>query len=126
MKGVTYDTGALIAAEARKAAFWTFHRTALDLGFTPIVPAVVLAQAWRGGSHPLLSRVLRGCYVQPFGARRARRVGAALAAAGTTDIVDATVVLTAADRNHVIVTSDGKDLGRLVDAIGGKLEIHEV
>jgi hypothetical protein len=126
MKGVTYDTGALIAAEARKMEFWRIHREALELGLRPIIPAAVLAQAWRGGSRPLLSQVLRGCYVQPFGERRARRVGAALAASGTADIVDATVVLAAADRDHVIITSDGKDLTRLLDAVGRKLEIHEV
>ena len=126
MKGLTYDTGALIAAEARKPRFWRLHRQTIARGVRPIIPAAVLAQTWRGGPQPLLSQVLRGCCVQPFGERRALRVGAALAAAGTADIVDATVVLTAADRNHVIVTSDGKDLGRLLEAIGRKLEIHEV
>ena len=126
MKGLIYDTGALIAAEARRPALWALHRHALALGLRPTVPALVLAQAWRGGSQPLLSRLLRGCFVQPFGERRARRVGAALAAAGTADIVDATVVLTAVDNDHVIVTSDSKGLARLVDAVGLKLEIHVV
>ena len=126
MKGVTYDTGALVAAEKGRWALWAAHNHALELGLRPIVPAVALAQAWRGGTHPRLSKLLRGCLVQPFGERRACRVGAVLAASGTSDIVDATVVLTAVDRDHVIVTSDGKDLTRLVDAVGRKLEIHVV
>jgi hypothetical protein len=51
MPAVIYDTGALVAAERNKPALWEIHAEALALGVRPIVPVVVLAQAWRGGRN---------------------------------------------------------------------------
>jgi hypothetical protein len=47
--GYTYDTGALLAAEARAAHLWLLHRDVLSRRVKPVVPAGALAQAWRGG-----------------------------------------------------------------------------
>jgi hypothetical protein len=49
--GLTYDTGALIAAEANRRDLWALHARALQRGILPLVPAVVLAQGWRGRVH---------------------------------------------------------------------------
>lgn len=79
-----------------------------------VVPAGVLAQVWRGGPQPRLSKLLRsGVEVQPLDRMAARAVGALLAASGTSDIVDAHVVLVARQHNAVIVTSDADDLHHL-------------
>jgi hypothetical protein len=48
------------------------------------------------------------------------------AAAGTTDVVDALVVVTAAAHAALVVTSDPGGLWRLADAAGLKLRLYEV
>jgi hypothetical protein len=122
--GLTYDAGALLAGEAGKRDLWVLHEQALDLRVRPAVPAAVLAQAWRGGPQPLLSRLLRGCTVETLTEREARAAGVALAAAGTSDVVDAMVVVAAAVRADTIVTTDPDDLRHIADAIGAKIRLE--
>ena len=126
MSGVTYDTGALIAAEAGRPDLWGLHKRVLQRGIRPMVPAGVLAQAWRGGPQVQLSRLLRGCQIEPLGETRARLAGRACAVAGSSDIVDASVVVGALVRRDLVVTSDGGDLERLASALGEKLWLHRV
>jgi hypothetical protein len=122
--GLTYDAGALLAGEAGKRRFWLLHRRTLQRGVTPSVPAAVLAQTWRAGPQPLLSRLLGGCGVESLTEREARATGAALAAAGTSDVVDAMVVVGAARRGDRVVTTDPDDLRRLARAIGARIELY--
>jgi hypothetical protein len=126
MAGYTYDTGALLAAEARRLDMWAMHRDALDREVAPVVPAGVLAQAWRGGPQPLLSKLLHGCAVEPFDEAEARQAGNACGLAGTSDVVDAAVVVGAMARGDAVVTSDPDDLVKIADALGGKLVVRVV
>ncbi len=124
--GVTYDTGALVAAEAGRVDVWALHRDALRHQVRPVVPAPVLAQAWRGGPQPMLSRLLRGCDTEPMSEQLAREAGRACALAGSSDVVDATVVVFALARDDLVVGSDEDDLKRLADALGRSLRFHRV
>jgi hypothetical protein len=126
MRAATYDAGALIAAERKSRAMWTYHRRLLDDKVRPTVSTAVLGQVWRGGPQPLLSRFLRGCKIEPLDERQARLAGAALARSGTNDVIDAVVVLSALPANKVIVTSDPDDLQRVADALGRELSLHVV
>jgi hypothetical protein len=117
MSGVTYDTGALIAAERGDRRVWALHLRALERGIVPTVPAGVLGQGWRGGPQAQMSRMLSGCRVEDLDEARARSAGAACGVAGTSDVVDASVVVGAAARGHLVVTSDAGDLGRLRDGL---------
>ncbi len=126
MSGVTYDTGALIAAERDSKSVWSLHRELLEQRIYPTLPTVVLGQAWRGGPQALLSRLLRGCHVDPLTESQARTAGAALAASGSSDLIDAAVVITALARNDLVVTSDPDDLQRIASAIGYRLAVHAV
>ena len=126
MPSVTYDTGALIAAERGDRRLWELHRRTLERGLVPCVPAGVLAQGWRGGPQPQMSRFLAGCRVEDLDETRARSAGAACGLAGTSDIVDAAVVVGAAARTDLVVTSDAADLSRLRDALGVELEVCEI
>ena len=126
MRGITYDTGALIAAERNNRRVWALHRRALELGLMPTVPAGVLAQGWRGGPQPQMSRLLAGCRIEFLDEARARSAGAACAASGTSDIVDASVVVGAAARGHLVVTSDQADLIRLREAVGVELRLQSI
>ena len=57
---------------------------------------------------------------------RARSAGAACAVSGTSDVVDAAVVVGAAARDDLVVTSDAADLSRLRQALGVDLRMYEV
>ncbi|HEY1917796.1 MAG TPA: twitching motility protein PilT [Streptosporangiaceae bacterium] len=122
--GVTYDTGALVAADRGERQQWARHRALLTRRDVPTVPSPVLAQAWRGGSRQaLLSRLLTGCDIETLDDAQARAVGALAARAATTDIVDACVVEGALRRHDLIISSDPGDLQTIAAATSHHLEI---
>jgi hypothetical protein len=126
VKSVTYDTGALIAAERDSRSVWRLHRRMIERGINPTLPTVVLGQAWRGGPQARLSRLVNGCRIEPLTESQARSAGAALAASGSSDLIDAVVVITALERNDMIVTGDPDDLWRIAAAIGRSVEVYAV
>jgi hypothetical protein len=122
--GVTYDTGALIAADRGERRMWARHRALLTLREVPTVPAPVVAQSWRGGGRQaLLSRLLAGGDVEALDDGQARSVGSLAARAGTADIVDACVVEGALRRHDLVVSSDEDDLQAIAAAVSRRLEV---
>ena len=122
--GVTYDTGALVAADRGERRVWARHRALLVRREVPTVPAPVVAQSWRGGSRQvLLVRLLTGCDVEALDDEQARAVGTLAARAATTDIVDACVVEGATRRHDLVVSSDAGDLQAIAAAVSRRLEI---
>ena len=122
--GITYDTGALIAADRAERRIWARHHALLALREVPTVPAPVLAQSWRGGSRQaLLARLLAGCDVEALDDGQARAVGSLAARAATTDIVDVCVVEGAIRRHDLVVSSDPDDLQAIAAAVNRRLEI---
>jgi predicted nucleic acid-binding protein len=126
VSGIVYDTGALLAAERRHRGLWALHEQSLAGGVRPIVPVVVLAQAWRGTPHANLSRLLRGCQVTPDTEDLGKAAGALCGRAGTSDVVDGLVVITALRRDALVVTSDPDDLQHLASSLHSKLALHTV
>jgi predicted nucleic acid-binding protein len=126
VNGVTYDAGALIAAERDSESLWILHRELLARDERPTLTTAVLGQVWRGGPQARLSRLLRGCRIEPLTESQARSAGAALAASDSSDLVDAAVVVTALARDDLIVTSDPDDLRRIAAALGRDLAVHVV
>ncbi len=126
MPGLVYDTGALLAAERGDRALLALHLQAIRLGVRPVVPSVVLAQAWRGGPQPLLSRLLKGCHVLDVGEPLARAVGTACARSATVDVVDALVVVVASTLDAVVLTSDPNDLECIASAVQVDLTVRTV
>ena len=126
--GYTYDSGALIAAERGDAKMWRMHNGMVSAGVRPVVPAGVLAQVWRGGSRRQagLARMLRDCQVESLEEGMAKQVGVALQKAETSDVVDASVVVSAIGRGDTVVTSDPRDIQDLLDALGGQVEVFTV
>ncbi|WP_322778720.1 twitching motility protein PilT [Frankia sp. Cas4] len=109
-----YDAGALVAGERDDERMWARHMTALAGGVIPVVPAPVVWQVWRDGARQeRLTRLLRGCVVEPVDHMTARAVGELLDRSGTGDGVDAIVVLLAARDGGVVYTSDSGDLQNL-------------
>ncbi len=110
------DAGFLFALERRQRDAWSVFRSGLDRYGPTLLPATVLAQAWRGGSgrqHPLTS-ALDSCTVEDLDERAARRVGEVLAEHGGSDIAEGHVVALS-DRHpeRPVATSDRRDLEAL-------------
>ncbi|MGH9185233.1 MAG: twitching motility protein PilT [Acidimicrobiales bacterium] len=123
--GITYDTGALVAADRGDRCMWARHRALLTGRVVPLAPAPVVAQAWRGGSRQArLARLLRGCDVDDLDDHQARSIGELLGKAGTADIVDACVVEGALRRRDLVVSSDLEDLMTLATAVNRRLEVE--
>jgi len=123
--GITYDAGALVAADRGERSVWARHRALLVARNLPTVPAPVVAQGWRGGGRQaLLARLLRGCVIEALDDRQARLVGALAARAGASDVVDACVVEGALRRHDLVITSDPGDLEAIADAINQRLEVE--
>lgn len=125
MTGLTYDTGALIAAERGDERMWALHKRALQRGITPMVPATVLAESWRG--QALLARLVSGTEIEPLEEARAKVAGLILArCAHEVGGVDATVVEAALRRRETVVTSNRGDLELLADAVGRRLSVIDI
>ena len=125
MTNVVYDAGALVAAERNDRRLWADHRVRLEAGVVPVVPAPVVAQVSRSPRQAQLRRLLRGCEVLALDEPMAHAVGRLLGRAGTSEVVDATVVTLAIGRQAQIVTSDRDDVSQLVDAAGARLVLIE-
>ena len=115
-----YDAGVLIAADRNERAIWGEHRARLELGVVPVTTAPVVAQVSRSTRQVQLRRFLRGCAIVPLAADQAHQVGALLARAARTDVVDAHLIVVAASTGAVVLSSDPNDLTRLADA----LDVH--
>lgn len=125
--GVTYDAGALIAANKNDRKMWRLHATFLALEMIPTVPAPVLAQAWRGGSRQAsLARLLKLCNVEMMDEESAKRVGVLAGRANHDDIVDVAVVETALSRGDAIVTSNPTHIAQIVAAAGRELPVKVI
>jgi hypothetical protein len=86
MAGVTYDTGALIAAERNDRRMWALHAGLLAEKIAPVVPAPVLAEAWRGGPRQAnVARLLTMCDVEWMTEDQARTVGVLAGQSGHDD-----------------------------------------
>jgi predicted nucleic acid-binding protein len=105
---------------------WALHLSTLDSKERLTVSAGVLGQVWRGGPQAQLSRLLRGCNVESLTEHDARMAGAALSKSGSSDLIDAVVVVTALARDDLVVTSDPDDLALIASAVGGTLRLHVV
>jgi predicted nucleic acid-binding protein len=111
--GVTLDTGALIALESGSRRMAVLVEEALASGSEVVIPAGVVAQAWRGGAaQARIARLLRASVtlIVALDQRQALRIGARCAATGVTDVIDISVALCARDRGHAVVTSDPGDI----------------
>ena len=121
------DTGALIALDRGDRRLWTRLYTTDRVGGVQ-VPA---AQAWRGSPRQApLARALKLSDEVPLDGQIARKAGALCGQTGSIDVIDASVAMTAsqaARHDDVgVVTSDRRDLGPLLAALGATVRIVDV
>jgi hypothetical protein len=116
MSDAVLDTGALVGFERNDRRVVAIVARALDHGDTLVVPAGVVAQAWRdGGRQTRLARLLGSalCEVVVLDDYGARAAGQLCGATNTPDVIDSSIVVVARDRGVRIITSDPDDLRRL-------------
>jgi hypothetical protein len=109
------DAGALIAVERRHRDTVAVVEAARLDGRLLVVPAGVVAQIWRDGSRQAILARLLGAVdvtVEALTDEVARASGVVCASAGTSDVVDASVVIAARRHNATVVSSDRADLVR--------------
>ncbi len=127
MAGVTYDTGALVAADRNDRKMWALHAGYLREEVVPVVPAPVLAQAWRGGARQArVARLLQVCDVEPLGEALAKDVGVLAGKAEHDDVVDVAVVEGAIRRGDAVVTSDAGHIRKIAAVAGATVWIEQV
>jgi hypothetical protein len=116
MSAAILDTGALIGFERNDRRVVAIVARALDHHDALLVPAGVVAQAWRDGARQTrLARLLGSplCEVLVLDDRNARAAGQLCGVSRTSDVVHASVVVAARERGVRVVTSDPDDLRRV-------------
>jgi hypothetical protein len=111
------DAGALIGADRSDRFVVSQLRAAQDEGLELRTNPMVVAQVWRDhrGRQANLARLLQAVKVLPVQDEDGREAGVLLGQAGTSDPIDATVVLLA-DPGDRILTSDPGHLTALAKA----------
>jgi hypothetical protein len=123
---VILDAGALIAVDRNDRAMIARLRVARDEDDGLRTNPMVIAQVWRDGRRQAaLARFLASVAILPIDDPLGRRCGELLAKTGTSDPVDAAVVLSARD-GEAIVTGDAEDIERLSRAAKKRVVIVEV
>jgi len=107
------DAGALLAIDKGDRETAAVIEVARQDNRAVIVPAGVVGQAWRaGGRQARLARLLNApdVHVESLTDAGARAAGVLCGTAGTTDVIDASVVLVARRHRATVVSSDRADL----------------
>lgn len=126
MAGLTLDTGALIAADRDDRRFWTFWKEAERRDIDVTVPTAVLTQAWRRGRTARMAMLLEACLTEGLDERLAKATGVLCGESKTSDIVDAVVIVSAAQRGDDVLTSDSGDLRRLAARFQGFARVLDI
>ncbi len=124
MSALILDAGALVAVDRGDRAMIARLRAAQQHGLDLRSNAMVVAQVWRDrhGRQAGLAQLLRAVDVRAVSPEDGRRAGVLLGMTGTSDPVDATVVLLASPGDR-IVTGDPNDLAVLAEAAANRAVI---
>lgn len=108
------DAGALVAVERADRYTIALIKQELLEGRAPITHGGILGQVWRGGvgRQANLARFLPALDVVALDTALGRRAGILLGRARKNDVIDAALVLLAADGDSLL-TSDPSDLKQL-------------
>lgn len=118
------DAGAFVAVERGERDVMALVKRERLAGRPPLTHGGVVGQVWRGGTHRQagVARLLAGVEVVAVDDSLGRRAGVLLGRTATTDVIDAAVVLLAADDDEIL-TSDPDDLAVLASVAGTHLEL---
>lgn len=121
------DAGAFLAVEREDRDVVALIKRERIAGRAPVTHGGVIGQIWRGGTgrQSNVARFLDGVEVVPLDGTLGRRVGLLLGRVGTSDVIDAAVVLLAEDDDEIL-TSDPDDLSVLAASTGVHVELVAV
>lgn len=121
------DTGAFIAVERADRDTMALIKRELLEGRLPLTHGGIVGQIWRGGAgrQANVARLLPGLDIAPLDLSLGRRAGILLGRARKTDVIDAALVLLAADGDFLL-TSDPNDLEPLAASAGLHVDIVPV
>ncbi|HWH12368.1 MAG TPA: hypothetical protein VG165_14665 [Solirubrobacteraceae bacterium] len=122
MSTLVLDAGALVAVDRGDRAVLARLRAADRHGVGLRTNAIVVAQVWRGhrGRQATLAKLLAAVDIRAVDEAVGRAAGVLLAQAGTSDPIDATVVLLAEPGDRIL-TGDPDDLTGL--AVAAKRQV---
>lgn len=117
------DAGALIALDRNDRAMWVRLKGLHRAGERPVTHGGIVGQVWRGGPRQArLASALAGMDVKPLDEHCGRAAGELLGATRMSDVVDAALVLLAADGDEII-TLDSDDIAALAASAGRHVEL---
>ena len=124
MSALILDAGALVAVDRGDRAMMARLRVAQQHGAPLRSNAMVIAQVWRDrqGRQAVLAQLLRAVDVRAVSPQDGRQAGVLLGLTGTSDPVDATVILLASAGDRIL-TSDPGDLAPLAEAAANRAVI---
>jgi predicted nucleic acid-binding protein len=113
--GLTLDAGALIAYERGGARVREILTIAYARGVVPTIPAIVLAEVWRGDPRDArVARLLKACSIESVNEQLARAAGELRRTTPGSGTVDACIAVGARSRRDAIATSDVGDMRSLL------------
>lgn len=119
-------SGALITYERGSRTVQAFLERASRQGEDVRTTTAAVAQTWHGDPRQArLAALLRGVDERHLTSEQARLGGRLLRTAGTTDVVDGTVVDIAGDRDEIL-TGDPDDIRALAAAAGKRLLVTRI
>jgi predicted nucleic acid-binding protein len=122
--GLTLDAGALIAYERGEERIREILAVAYARGSVPTIPAIALAEVWRGDAKDArVARLLKACSIETVDERLARAAGRLRRATPGAATIDACIAAGVSQRGDAIATSDPGDMRNL---LGGGLTILAV
>jgi predicted nucleic acid-binding protein len=113
--GLTLDAGALIAYERGDARVREIIAMAYARGFVPTIPAIALAEVWRGDAKDArVARLLKASSIEVVDERSAREAGRLRRATSGAGTIDACMAVGVRKRGDAIATSDPDDMRMLL------------
>ncbi len=117
------DAGALIALDRNDRTMWVRLKGLLEARELAVTHGGVVGQVWRGGPRQArLATALAGIDVRPLNENLGRAAGELMGTTRTSDVIDAALVLLAADGDD-IVTLDRADFAILAAATDLHVEL---
>jgi DNA-binding transcriptional MocR family regulator len=118
------DAGALVSVDRNDRAMIARLRASQQHGLELRTNAMVVAQVWRDrhGRQANLARLLQAVDVRAVSQRDGRDAGILQATAGTSDAIDATVVLLASAGDRILASDPG-DIARLAAAADNRAAV---
>lgn len=115
MAGLTLDTGALIAYERGDERIREILAVAYARGVVPTIPAIALAEVWRGDAKDArVTRLLKACSIETVDEQLARSAGRLRRATPGAATIDACIAAGVNQRGDAIATSDPTDMRDLL------------